>query len=75
MTKKLRVLITVVTVELLLAGLWFHLAQERLLQGGPGAADAQATIGSTIGMAMGAFLGFGCLLMLIAAKNDRAERR
>lgn len=38
-------------------------------------ADAQVTIGSTMGMAMGGFLGFGVLMMFIAAKNDRTARQ
>jgi hypothetical protein len=35
------------------------------------AAGYQQALGSTMGMAMGAFLGFGLLLFLIAAKRDR----
>jgi hypothetical protein len=33
--------------------------------------DYQQRLGSTMGMAMGAFLGFGLLLFLIAVKRDR----
>ncbi len=65
MTKKLRVTLAVATVEVMLGGLWFNFAATAR-------PDAQATIGSTMGMAMGAFLGFGVLMMFIAAKNDRA---
>lgn len=65
MTKKLRVILAVATIEIMLAGLWFNFA----LTAKP---EAQATIGSTMGMAMGAFLGFGVLMMFVAAKNDRA---
>jgi hypothetical protein len=75
MTKKLRVFIAVATIELMLGGLWFYLSLLRWEQGGQGAPDAQATIGSTMGMAMGAFLGLGCLMMFVAAKNDRAARQ
>lgn len=74
MTKKLRVIITVAMAELMLGGLWLYLAGMRADQGGEGTTDALATIGSTMGMTMGAFLGFGLLLMFVAAKNDRAAR-
>lgn len=75
MTRKLRVLIGVVTIELLMGGLWFYLAQLRAMQPDEGSIEAQTTIGSTMGMAMGAFLGFGVLMMFVAAKNDRASNR
>lgn len=37
--------------------------------------DFQHTIGSTMGMAMGAFLGFGMLMLFVAAKTDRVAHR
>lgn len=74
MTKKLRVILTVATVELMLGRLWRYLAEMRAMQHDQASVAAQATIGSTMGTAMGAFLGFGCLMMLMAAKNDRNAR-
>lgn len=75
MTKKPRVILTVATMELMLAGLWFHLAQNGITHPDRVSPDFQQTIGSTMGMAMGAFLGFGLLMLFVAAKNDRAASR
>ena len=74
MTRKVRVIVAVTVVELMLGGLWVHLAAARAAQPGPGNIEAQTTIGSTMGMAMGVFLGFGILMMFVAAKNDRIAR-
>lgn len=74
MSKKLRVIVAVVMVELLLGGLWFYLGVERATQGGEGSADALATISGTMGTAMGAFLGLGLLLLFAAATNGRSAR-
>lgn len=81
MSRKKRVVITFIVVELALAGLWYWLHLQRSLQDSrPGSItvsndaatlEAQAVIGSTMGMAMGAVAGFFVLLFLIAAKNDR----
>ena len=81
MSRKKRVVIAFVVVELLLGLLWMWLSAKRSVQGSqPGSIrvqhdgatlDALQVIGSTMGMAMGAVAGFFVLLFLIAAKNDR----
>jgi hypothetical protein len=37
------------------------------------APEFQRTVGSTMGTAMGAFLGLGLLLLLIAAKREKQD--
>jgi hypothetical protein len=54
-----------------LGGIWFYLAALGAAEPGRVTAGYQATLGSTMGMAMGALLGFGVLLYFIAAKRDR----
>ena len=81
MSRKKRVVIGFVVVELLLGLLWMWLSATRSVQGSQpgsiqvqsdaGTQDALQVIGSTMGMAMGAVAGFFVLLFLIAAKNDR----
>ena len=74
MSKKMRVVISFIVVELLLACLWFFLSRARAEQGDDSvstAAEAARTIGSTMGMAMGALAGVFLILFFIAAKNDR----
>ena len=71
MTYKTRTILAIVVVELLLAGIWFYLAGMGASQPDRVTPDFQTTLGSTMGMAMGAFLGFGILLFFIAAKRDR----
>lgn len=71
MTYKKRTLLAVIVVELLLAGIWFYLAGLGQAQPDRVTADFQTTLGSTMGMVMGAFLGFGVLLYFMAAKRDR----
>ena len=81
MSRKKRVVIGFVVIELLLGLLWMWLSAKRSVQGSPpgsirvqhdGATqDALQAIGSTMGMAMVAVAGFFVLLFLIAAKNDR----
>jgi hypothetical protein len=73
MTKKRRTMFAIIFVELLLAGIWAYLAQHGLAHPDRVTPDFQVTLGQTMGQAMGAFLGFGVLLMFIAAKNDRAD--
>lgn len=73
MSRKRRVIFAVAFVEMVLAGIWFYLAQMGLDQPGRVTADFQTTLGQTMGQAMGAFLGFGLLLFFMAAKNDRAS--
>jgi len=71
MTYKMRAIVGVVLVEILLGGIWFYLAALGAEQPDRVTADYQTTLGSTMGMAMGALLGFGVLLFFIAAKRDR----
>jgi len=71
MTYKKRTILAVILVELLLAGIWFYLAGMGQADPDRVTPDFQQTLGSTMGMAMGAFLGFGLLLLFIAAKRDR----
>ena len=79
MSKKTRVVIAFIVVELLLAGLWYFLIALRADQGadGPNDGSTQAaveSISSTMGMAMGGLLGIFFILYLIAAKNDRQAK-
>ena len=71
MSKVKRTIIAIVMVELLLGGIWYYLIGLGASQPDRAHADYQTTLGSTMGMAMGAFLGFGILLLFIAAKRDR----
>ena len=71
MTYRARTILAIVVVELLLGGIWFYLAGMGASQPDRVTADFQGTLGSTMGMAMGALLGFGVLLFLVAAKRDR----
>jgi hypothetical protein len=71
MSKKKRTLIAIILVELLLAVIWFYLANLGATHPERVTPDFQRTVGSTIGAAMGAFLGLGFLLFLMAAKRDR----
>ena len=71
MSKKARTLLVIGLVELLLAGIWLYLANLGASQPGRVTPDFQRTLGSTMGAAMGGFVGFGLLLYLVAAKNDR----
>jgi len=71
MSKKARTLIAIALVELLIAGIWFYLANLGASHPERAAPEFQSTVGSTMGAAMGAFLGLGLLLYLIAAKRDR----
>jgi hypothetical protein len=71
MSKKTRTLVAIVLVELLLAGIWFYLAGVGASNPERVAPGFQQTLGSTMGTAMGAFLGLGFILYLMAAKRDR----
>ena len=71
MSRKTRTLIAILLVELLLGGIWFYLAGVGAAQPERVTPDFQRTLGSTIGGAMGAFLGLGFILYLMAAKRDR----
>ena len=71
MSKRKRTLLAIVLVELLLAGIWFYLAGLGAAHPERVAPGFQQTVGSTMGAAMGAFLGLGFILFLMAAKRDR----
>lgn len=71
MTYKRRTILAVILVEVILAGIWFYLASMGQAQPDRVTPDFQATLGSTMGMVMGGFLGFGLLLYFMAAKRDR----
>jgi len=74
MKYKTRTLIAIVLVELLLAGVWFYLANLGASNPDRVAPEFQQTVGSTMGTAMGAFLGLGFILYLMAAKRDRGQQ-
>lgn len=71
MSKKRRTLLAILLVELLLAGIWFYLANLGLAHPDRVWPDYQRTVGSTMGTAMGGFLGLGFILYVMAAKRDR----
>ena len=71
MTRVKRTMLAIVLVEVMLGGIWFYLGAMGATQPERVTADYQATLGSTMGMVMGAFLGFGVLLLFLAAKRDR----
>jgi hypothetical protein len=71
MSRITRTLLAILLVELLLAGIWLYLANMGQAQPGSVTPDFPRTLGSTMGMAMGAFLAFGLLLFFLAAKRDR----
>lgn len=73
MSRKRRVIFAIAFVEMSLAATWFFLAQNGIDNPGSVTPDFQQTLGETMGQAMGAFLGFGVLMMFVAAKNDRAS--
>lgn len=75
MSRRMRTLIAIGTIEVLLAGLWFWLAQKVLAHPESASPDAQVVIGQTIGAAMGVLAGLAIPLYLIARKNDLSAGR
>lgn len=71
MSRRKRVLLAIVLVELVLAGIWIMLTMAAANSSSQ--ADAARTIGETMGMAMGGLLGLGFVLYLMAAKADNAK--
>ena len=70
MTRAKRTILVLVLLELLLAGLWFYLAN--MAATSPGASpDSGKVIGQTMGTVMGVVLGLSPLLYLLARSNDR----
>lgn len=73
MSRKTRLLIVLAVVELLLAGGWFWMARFGAENPDRVTPDFQATLGQTMGAAMGVVLGFGVLLYFVAARNDASR--
>jgi hypothetical protein len=74
MSKKMRVIIAFVVIELMLIGIWVFLSSARAKQGDNSsstATDAVKMIGETMGTAMGVVAAFFLLLLFLAARNDR----
>jgi len=70
MSRAIRTLLLLAAIEVILACLWFYLAQ--MAAQSPGAnPDAARTIGTTMGAAMGVVLGLSPFLYLLARSNDR----
>lgn len=69
MSKRKRVVLTIILGELLLGGLWYYL-NDMAVNSPNATAASTRVIGEMLGMAMGALLGLGLLLFLIARKND-----
>jgi hypothetical protein len=71
MSKKTRLIVTMVIIEAALAGIWWYLARFGMANPDRVTSDFQAVVGQTMGMAMGGLLGIGLVLFLVAARNDR----
>ncbi|RVC13941.1 hypothetical protein [Mesorhizobium sp. M7A.F.Ca.CA.002.15.2.1] len=71
MSKKARLILTMVVIEAVLAGIWWYRARFGMANPDRVTADFQAVVGQTMGMAMGGLLGIGFILFLVAARNDR----
>ena len=71
MSKKTRLVLTMVIIEAALAGIWWYLARYGMANPDRVTSDFQAVVGQTMGMAMGGLLGIGLILFLVAARNDR----
>lgn len=71
MSKKTRLILAMVVIEAVLAGIWWYLARFGMANPDRVAADFQAVVGQTMGMAMGGLLGLGFILFFVAARNDR----
>lgn len=70
MSRRMRTLLAIGIIEVMLAGIWFLLAQKVLAHPESASPDAQAVIGQTMGAAMGVIAGLALPLYLIARKND-----
>jgi hypothetical protein len=70
MSRRTRTIVGIGLIELLLAGLWFWLAQHAAQNPDRVAPDAQVVIGQTMGAVMGAIAGLAIPLYLFARKND-----
>jgi hypothetical protein len=72
MPKRMRVILAIAFVELLLGGVWLYLADLGATQPERVAPEFQKTVGSTMGAAMGAFLGLGFVLFLFAGRREES---
>ena len=75
MSRKARLVILIIVVEIMAAGAWWYLARFGLENPGRVTADYQTRVGQTMGAVMGGLIGFGVLLFFIAAHNDRKANR
>jgi hypothetical protein len=66
MSKKTRVILTAVIIEVGLAGIWWYLARYGMANPDRVASEFQQVVGKTMGMAMGAFLGLCVILFFVA---------
>ena len=71
MSKKTRLIVTMVIIEAALAGIWWYLARFGMTNPDRVTPDFQAVVGQTMGMAMGGLLGIGFIMFFVAARNDR----
>ncbi|HEX8483257.1 MAG TPA: hypothetical protein VF650_15275 [Allosphingosinicella sp.] len=70
MSRTKRTILALVLIELILAGLWWYLAD--MAATSPNSSpDSAGTIGRTMGTVMGVVLGLSPLLYLLARSNDR----
>lgn len=70
MTRAKRTILALALLELILAGLWYYLAE--MASASPGASpESGRVIGQTMGTVMGVVLGLSPLLYLLARSNDR----
>ena len=70
MGQKMRVIIAFGFIEALLAGTWLYLARLGATEPDRVAPEFQSTLGSTMGAAMGFFVGLGLVIYLFAVKRD-----
>ncbi len=70
MTRTRRTILAVVLLELILAGLWWYLA-DMAATSPASSPDSGRVIGQTMGTVMGVVLGLSPLLYLLARSNDR----
>ena len=73
MSKRTRVVIVLIVVELLLAGGWFWL-HNLALTSSHASADSTRVIGQTFGAAMGIVAALSPVLYLVARRNDLKGR-
>lgn len=70
MSRRMRTLLGIGIIEVMLAVIWFLLAQKVFAHPESASPDAQVVIGQTMGAAMGVIAGLALPLYLLARKND-----